>query len=71
MKFFIFSMSRLTNLVLLIMKSLPKINPGYLNYINENESFYTIAPIEVKRQIWCLNSGTISIISISISIISD
>ena len=39
------------------MKSLPKINPGYLNYINENENLYVITPIEVKRQIWCLNSG--------------
>jgi hypothetical protein len=43
-------------MVLLIMKLLPKINPIYLNYINENEAFYTIAPMEVKRQIWSLNA---------------
>ncbi len=50
-------MKRLTNLVLLIMKSLPKINEIYLNYIKDNEELYSLTPIEVKRQIWCLNSG--------------
>ncbi len=38
------------------MKILPKVNPIYLNYINENEALYSIAPIDVKRQIWSLNS---------------
>ena len=45
-------MPRLTNLVLLIMKSLPKINESYLGYLNENEQLYSVASIEVKRQIW-------------------
>jgi hypothetical protein len=50
-------MPRLTHLVLLIMKSLPRINDNYLNYLKENEKLYAIAPIEVKRQIWTLNAG--------------
>lgn len=45
-------MPRLTNLILLIMKSLPNINESYLSYLNENEQLYSIASIEVKRQIW-------------------
>jgi hypothetical protein len=45
-------MPRLTNLILLIMKSLPNINESYLNYLNENENLYLMASIEVKRQIW-------------------
>lgn len=50
------NMPRLTNLILLIMKNLPRINETYLNYIKENEQLYAITPIEVKRQIWCFNS---------------
>jgi hypothetical protein len=50
-------MPRLTNLILLVMKSLPRINETYLNYIKENEQLYATTPIEVKRQIWCLNPG--------------
>lgn len=50
-------MPRLTNLILLVMKNLPRINETYLNYIKDNENLYTITPIEVKRQIWCLNAG--------------
>ena len=49
-------MPRLTQLVLLIMKSLPRVNEVYLNYINDNESLYAIAPIEIKRQIWSLQT---------------
>lgn len=49
-------MPRLTHLVLLIMKSIPRINEIYLNYINDNENLYTIAPVEVKRQIWSLHT---------------
>ncbi|CAF0982652.1 unnamed protein product [Brachionus calyciflorus] len=44
--------SRLTPLILLIMKSLPKVNDNYLNFIKSNENLYSIAPIELKRQIW-------------------
>ena len=52
-------MPRLTPLILLLMKSIPQINEMYLNYLNENENLYSIAPIEVKRQIWSLNNGKI------------
>ena len=54
-------MPRLTNLILLVMKSLPRINETYLNYIKENEQLYATTPIEVKRQIWCLNPGRYTI----------
>lgn len=56
MKFFL-SLPRITNLVLLIMKYLPKINTNYLNFIQNNEAYYAIAPLEVKRQIWVYNPG--------------
>lgn len=39
------------------MKGMPKINDVYLNYMKDNENLYSIAPIEVKRQIWSLNNG--------------
>ena len=51
-------MPRLTPLIMLIMKSIPKVHDMYLNYLNENESLYSIAPIEVKRQIWSFNTGS-------------
>ena len=41
----------------MIMKHLPKINSNYLKYIEENDLYYSIAPIEVKRQIWINNEG--------------
>lgn len=50
-------MPRLTSLILLIMKALPKIDDVYLNYMKDNENLYAIAPIEVKRQIWSLHNG--------------
>ena len=50
-------MPRLTPLILLLMKSIPQINEVYLNYLKENDSLYSIAPIEVKRQIWSIDNG--------------
>lgn len=50
-------MTRLQPLIILIMKSLPKIKYQYLNFINENENFYAIVPIEIKRQLWIYNNG--------------
>ncbi len=38
------------------MKSLPKVDDIYLNYLIVNESLYAMAPIEVKRQIWTINA---------------
>ena len=43
---------RLQPLIFLIMKGLPIINEAYLQVIKDNESLYSIVPIEVKRQIW-------------------
>jgi hypothetical protein len=50
-------MQRMTPIILLLMKSIPQINDVYLNYLKENESLYTMTPIEVKRQIWSINNG--------------
>lgn len=49
----------MTPLILLIMKSLPKVNDNYLNFIQSNEKLYSIAPIELKRQIWSHNTGNV------------
>lgn len=37
------------------MKSLPKVNQNYLDFIQSNEKLYSISPIELKRQIWSNN----------------
>ncbi len=50
------------------MKHLPKININYLNYIKDNNSYYQISPIEVKRQIWLNNEGIFLSRSLSLSL---
>lgn len=37
------------------MKSLPKVDQKYLDFIQSNENLYSISSIELKRQIWSNN----------------
>lgn len=46
----------MTPLVMTIMKHLPNIDHRYLAYLMNREDYYSICPIEVKRQIWSLNT---------------